>query len=139
MPKFNVFINAVLVGSILAENAHDAVDAARDHHIDPLSETIPVTPPDEGGDFEFVLTSDAPWVDTAGKTQPAGVVSSFTERHEPQPHVREAVEAAAAEAEAARLKAEERAQIESEFLAKLQAEHPELAAKLATNPKGESK
>jgi hypothetical protein len=128
MPRFNVLINAVLVGFIDAKNAHDAVDEARAHHIDPLSEVIPVTPPEEGGESVYVVSSDEPWIDSAGKTQPPGVVSSFTERHEPAEHLREAIEAAAREAEEARLAAEERERIKAEVRAEVLAE---LAAEAA--------
>jgi hypothetical protein len=110
--KFSVKINGEPAGDLQADNACDAVDAAR----------AAFKAPDEGGDFEVEISSEAPWQDSAGKNQPAGVVSSFGIRHEPAEHLREAVEAAAIEAAKAKAKAEERERIKAEVRAELEAE-----------------
>lgn len=110
--QFTVKINGEPTDAVTADNACDAVDAARKAH----------QPPDEGGEFEIEVSSEVEWTDSAGKKQPPGVVSRFGVRHEPLPHVREAVEAAAREATEAEAKATERAALKAELLAEIAAE-----------------
>lgn len=91
-----------------AADGHAAVDAARAAHI----------PPEEGGEFNIVVSCSTQWqgapytehgVLQPGKLHAPGIVSGFSVKHEPAPHLREAIEAAAREdvarAEAAALKA----------------------------------
>lgn len=111
--KFSVKINGAPAGELEAANACDAVDEAREAHV----------APDEGGDFELEVSSAAPWEDSAGKMHPAGVVCSTSFRVEPAEHCREAVEAAAREAEAAKVKAAEREALKAELLAEIAKEN----------------
>jgi hypothetical protein len=117
--KFSVKINGAPAGELEADNACDAVDAFRASH----------AAPDEGGDFEVEISSAESWKDSAGKDRPAGVVSSFSMRHEPAEHMREAVEAAAREKAEAEAKAADRERIRAEVRAEMAAE---AAAKAVT-------
>jgi hypothetical protein len=110
--KFSVKIDGVPAEDIEAKNACDAVDAARAAH----------EPPEEGGHFLIEVSCSESWKDSAGRDQPAGVVSAFGVRHEPAEHMREAVEAAERAAAEAKAKAEERAKLKAELLAEIAAE-----------------
>ena len=120
--KYSVQIVCALLGALPAfelNAPHDnlAVDKARERHDKEV--------PEEGGDYEVVVTCLEPVQvydpDTkAMKERPAGaVVSRFGKSHEPQEHVAEAVYAKREVDTRAREEAEKKAQIEQELLDRL--------------------
>lgn len=148
--KYSVLIVCAVVGAFPeyefeAATDNEAVDAARAHHLDAESTVVPVTVPDEGGDYEFAVKClesvvlPAPGGGTW--TRPAGAeISRFKFSHPPAPHVAEQVYAQRAADAAAQAEAEKVAAIEAGYLEKLKAEHPEIAAVLAAKEaKGETK
>lgn len=116
--KYQVSVNGSPFAEIDASDDHAAVDAARD--------AVEKQVPAEGGNFDIEVScaEAGPSLAGGGRGEPRapGVVSRFSVSHEPHESVREVVEAKRAEEAAAAAKAEERAQIEAELLAKLKTE-----------------
>lgn len=130
MAKYQILITCLVHGlqpviEVEAASDREAVDDGRKLHV----------VPDEGGDYEVVVTSleatqmpargegwdpEGPW------ERPANTeISRFGVKHEPIPDVREAVEKAAAEKAEAAVEAEKRAALKAELLAEIEAEKAE--------------
>lgn len=82
-----------------APDGHVAVDMARAAH----------KPPEEGGHFQIEVSCSTQWqgapytehgILQSGKLHPPGVVSSFSVKHEPAPHLRKTIEKQEREADA---------------------------------------
>jgi hypothetical protein len=134
MAKYQILITCLVHGAmplieVDAASDREAVDKGREQHV----------VPDEGGDYEVIVTSLEPtampargegWDPEGPWERPAHTeISRFSVRHEPIPDLREAVEKAAKEKADAAAEAEKRAALKAELLAEIEADKVAAASK----------